>query len=84
MQLRQSLATSDAVDRLILWGRPCGLPNLVSIKFKFLAYLFIKDTKWFIHDSISYGFETFNLPPHAAKDKAASFPLGSINPYNKF
>jgi hypothetical protein len=45
MQVRQSLATSEAVDRLILWGRPCGLPNLVSIKFKFFAYLFIKDTK---------------------------------------
>lgn len=74
---------SNAVERAYLWGSPCGLPNLDSIKFKFFAYLFINDINWLIQAYGSNGFAQWNLPPHKAKLKAASFPLGNIKPYNK-
>ena len=81
MHIPDILATSAAVDLPSWVGNPCGFPNLVLFSSNVFAFLFIYPTKAF-----SFAFWSLLLiryePIQYASSLAASFPLGSMSPYN--
>jgi hypothetical protein len=78
--MMHKLQISNAVDRVSLCGRPCGLPNRVSFRPSCLARIFIS----FTNTLIFYLWSILGLirpPAQSARLRAASLPLGSIRAY---